>query len=84
MYEPGARQFVENRFVDMTIGSMRLLVDATFRQVPCLVEKIVKYDILSKLSTQLSAQNLFLMGKKMKKILFGVCNFVYIFYVSNY
>ena len=35
----GARQFVENRFADTTIGRIRLLVDATFRQVRHLVEK---------------------------------------------
>ena len=35
----GARQFVENHFADTTIGRIRLLVDATFRQVRHLVEK---------------------------------------------
>ena len=35
----GARQFVENHFADMTIGRIRLLVDATFRRVRHLVEK---------------------------------------------
>ena len=34
----GARQFVENHFADMTIGRIRLLVDATFRRVRHLVE----------------------------------------------
>ena len=33
----GARQFVENHFVDMTIG--RLFVDVTFRRARRLVEK---------------------------------------------
>ena len=46
----GARQFVENHFADTTIGRTRLLVDATFRRVRHLVEKIVRYDIRSKLS----------------------------------
>ena len=36
----GARQFVENHFADTTIVSIRLLVDATFRRVRRLVEKI--------------------------------------------
>ena len=35
----GARQFVENHFADTTIGRIRLLVDATVRQVRHLVEK---------------------------------------------
>ena len=35
----GARQYVENHFTDMTIGRIRLLVDATFRRVRHLVEK---------------------------------------------
>ena len=34
-----ARQFVENHFADTTIGRIRLLVDATFRQERHLVEK---------------------------------------------
>ena len=34
----GARQFVENHFADTTIGRIRLLVNATFRQVRHLVE----------------------------------------------
>ena len=36
----GARQFIENHFADTTIGCIRLLVDATFRRVLHLVEKI--------------------------------------------
>ena len=47
----GARQFVENHFAHTTIGRIRLLVDATFRRVRHLVEKIVRYDIRSKLSS---------------------------------
>ena len=39
LYIWGARQFVENHFADTTIGRIRLLVDATFRQVRHLVEK---------------------------------------------
>ena len=47
----GARQFVENHFADTTIGRIRLLVDATFRQVRHLVEKNSQVDIRSKLSS---------------------------------
>ena len=44
----GARQLVENHFVDMTIDRIRLLVDATLS-----TKRKIRYDIPSKLSTQL-------------------------------
>ena len=39
IYGDCARQFVENHFADTTIGRIRLLVDATFRQERHLIEK---------------------------------------------
>ena len=49
----GARHFVESHIVGTTFGRIRLLVDVTFRRVRHSVEKISRYDISSKWSTQL-------------------------------